>query len=203
MALATLAYSVAAGGMALALSTTWLALRGRTRFSKARAALTAELSTKSGMLRELDSATTAFDEAFLAVEGDTVRLVWGEDTLRQCGEALGLKLDEDSDVAPLVMRALGDTSAEAGKGLKALITEGQGCRFEVFAEAPPKSLIETAGSSYGLTLIVEGKSSGATAWVRLAIAGARASLSSGPFAQMAEHLPAPCWICARDGRTMW
>ncbi|ESQ85728.1 histidine kinase [Asticcacaulis sp. AC466] len=202
MAIATIAYTAAAGGMALALSTTWLALRNRTRFSKARETLKADLSAKDVMLRELDAATTAFDEAFLAVEGDTVRLVWGDDTLQQCAEALGIKA-ADGDIAPQVVRALGDTSTEAADGLKELISQGKWCRFEVFAETPKGLTGDGQQKNAGLTVIVEGKSSGATAWIRLAIAGARASLSSGPFAQMAEHLPAPCWICARDGRVVW
>jgi signal transduction histidine kinase/uncharacterized protein YciI len=201
MAIASIAYTAAAGGLALALSTTWLALRNRTLFAKTRDLLAADLTAKDSMLRELDSATTAFDEAFLAVEGDVVRLVWGEDTLRHCGEALGLKdLDGSPAIAPQVVQALGDTSPEAAESLKQLISEGTACRFEVFAETPPNKLSNT---SPGLTLIVEGRASGATAWLRLAIAGARASLASGPFAQMAERVPAPCWICARDGRIVW
>ncbi|MFT4074933.1 MAG: ATP-binding protein [Asticcacaulis sp.] len=200
MAIASIAYTAAAGGLALALSTTWLALRNRLRFTKVRDELSADLTAKSGMLRELDAATTAFDEAFLAVEGDVVRLVWGEDTLRHCAEALGLKITDTSAIAPQVMQALGDTSAEAAEGLKALISEGKACRFEIFAETPQAL---SGNPPSGLTLIVEGKASGATAWIRLAIAGAKASLSSGPFAQMAERLPAPCWICARDGRIVW
>lgn len=204
MAIASIAYTAAAGGLALALSTTWLALRNRMRFSKARDTLRADLTVKESMLRELDAATTAFDEAFLAVEGDTVRLVWGEDTLRICAEALGLKLNGSADIAPQVVQALGETSAEAELGLKELISEGKWCRFEVFAETPPNKIAGlSATTPAGMTLIIEGKSSGATAWIRLAIAGAKASLSSGPFAQMAEHLPAPCWICARDGRIVW
>ena len=75
MAIASIAYTAAAGGLALALSTTWLALRNRTRGTMARERRAADLTAKDGMLRELDSATTAFDEAFIAVEGDVVRLV--------------------------------------------------------------------------------------------------------------------------------
>ena len=199
MAIASIAYTAAAGGLALALSTTWLALRNRTLFTKTRDLLAADLTAKDSMLRELDSATSAFDEAFLAVEGDVVRLVWGEDTLRHCGEALGLK-DIEGAISPQVLQALGDTSPEAAESLKQLINEGTACRFEVFAETPPNKL---SNATPGLTLIVEGRASGATAWLRLAIAGARASLASGPFAQMAERVPAPCWICARDGRIVW
>ena len=204
MAMESIAYTVAAGSMALASSVTYLAWRTRTRLAKTRDGLKSDLYVKDTMLSELDAATSAFDEAFLAVEGDVVRLVWGEETLRHCAEALGLKaLLENAkvaDCAPQVVAALGETSPDAALGLKALISEGKSCRFEVFAEVQHGLM---SSLPVGMTLIVEGKSSGATAWIRLAIAGAKASLSSGPFAQMAEHLPAPCWICARDGRVVW
>ncbi|ESQ74878.1 PAS domain-containing sensor histidine kinase [Asticcacaulis sp. AC402] len=200
MALDSIAYTAAAGAMALALSTTYLAWRTRSKLAKARDLLKSDLFVKETMLSELDAATSAFDEAFLAVEGDAVRLVWGDDTLKACAEALGVRANSDAERAPLVVEALGKTSMDASKGLKALIAEGRTCRFEVFADCAPGLI---AAKPSGLTLIIEGKASGATAWIRLAIAGAKQSLSSGPFAQMAEHLPAPCWICARDGRMVW
>ena len=199
MALESIAYTAAAGAMALALATTWMSWRTRARLVQARDDLKADLGVKSTMLSELDAATAAFDEAFLAVEGDQVRLVWGEETLKACAEALGLR-SSGSDFAPQVVKTLGETSPEASAGLKALIARGASCRFEVFAEKGPHL---HAATPPGVTLVVEGKSSGATAWIRLAIAGAKASLSSGPFAQMAEHLPAPCWIVTRDGRVVW
>lgn len=199
MAMESIAYTAAAGAMALALSTTYLAWRMRRKLSDSRDALRGDLTSKETTLGELDAATSAFDEAFLAVEGEAVRLVWGDETLRQCAEALGLRGINDPDYAPRVVEALGETSPQAAESLKRLIAEGRSCRFEVFAEGPGNML----GGSAGVTLVVEGKSSGATAWIRLAISGAKASLSSGPFAQMAEHLPAPCWICARDGRMVW
>lgn len=184
--------------MALALSTTFLAWRLRAKLSQLNGRLAEDVSTRDTMLRELDAATTAFEEAFLAIEGDTVRLVWGGDTLTTVARALNLK-DAD-DEAPAVVKALGDLSPEAAKGLNALILEGRSCRFEVFAEAPAN--LKDAPLR-GLSIIVEGKASGSTAWLRLAIAGAKPSLSSGPFAQMAEKWPAPCWISGRDGRTVW
>jgi signal transduction histidine kinase len=200
MAMESIAYTAAAGAMALALSTTYLAWRTRARLTQARDMARESLIARDAMLGELDAATQAFDEAFLAVEGDTVRLVWGEETLKKCAEALGIRNISDAHLAPAVVESLGETSPEAATGLKTLISEGRSCRFEVFAEGA--SGIPAATPS-GLTLVIEGKSSGATAWIRLAIAGAKASLSSGPFAQMAEHLPAPCWICARDNRMVW
>ena len=199
MALESIAFAAAAGAMTLAGATTWLAWRTRLRMATTQDELKSALGLKTTMLGELDAATAAFDEAFLAVEGDQVRLVWGEETLRACAEALGLR-PQNADCAPQVVKALGETSPEASAGLKALITSGRSCRFEVFADKGPHLV---AAPPPGVTLVIEGKSSGATAWIRLAIAGAKASLSSGPFAQMAEHLPAPCWISTRDGRVVW
>lgn len=77
MATVAIAYTAAAGAMALALSTTFLAWRLRAKLSQVNGRLAVDVSTRDTMLRELDAATTAFEEAFLAIEGDTVRLVWG------------------------------------------------------------------------------------------------------------------------------
>ena len=104
MAIASIAYTAAAGAMALAVSTTYLAWRTRSRLAKARDTLKADLFVKDTMLSELDAATSAFDEAFLAVEGDAVRLVWGEETLKACAEALGVKASNEADQAPLWSR---------------------------------------------------------------------------------------------------
>lgn len=203
MAVISIAFAAAAGAMALALSTTVLSWRVRGKLMRAKDQLESDLGVKHTILGELDAATSAFDEAFLAVEGDTVRLVWGEDTLKTCAEALGRKpvsSGRQDDCAPWVIEALGETSKEAALALKALITEGKSCRFEVFAEASGALM---SAKPTGLTLLVEGRASGATAWIRLAIAGSKTSLSSGPFAQMANHLPYPCWICAREGQIVW
>ncbi|WKL58175.1 ATP-binding protein [Asticcacaulis sp. ZE23SCel15] len=197
MDVSAIALAVAGGSLALALSTTFLSWRQRGTLGAQRDALKADLGLKQTMLSELDAATSAFDEAFLAVEDDMVRLVWGDETLKACAEALGVSYaDSDiTDCAPQVLEALSQSSPQAEADLKALIEAGKPCRFEIFAEK--------AVGVAGKTLIVEGRPSGATAWIRLAIAGAQASLSSGPFAQMAEHLPAPCWIVSKDGRLVW
>lgn len=192
MTVTTIAFAAAAGAMALALSTTVLSWRMRAKLAGERDGLQLALSGDQAVLGELDAATSAFDEAFVAVEDSLARLVWGEETLQTCAEALGLKTD--TVTAPQVIEAIGDTSPEAAEALKALITQGKSCHFEVFAEAAGAM---TALRPSGITLLVEGRVSGATAWIRLAIAGARTSLSSGPFAQMANLLPYPCWVATR------
>ncbi|WP_140984394.1 PAS domain-containing sensor histidine kinase [Asticcacaulis tiandongensis] len=192
MTVTTIAFAAAAGAMALALSTTVLSWRVRSKLIGERDTLKSELSGGQTVLGELDAATSAFDEAFVAVEDNLVRLVWGDETLQTCAQALGLK--SDTVTAPQVIEAIGNTSPEAAAALTALITQGKSCHFEVFAEAG--SAINALRPS-GITLLVEGRVSGATAWIRLAIAGARKSLSSGPFAQMANLLPYPCWVATR------
>ncbi|MDC7682608.1 PAS-domain containing protein [Asticcacaulis sp. BYS171W] len=198
MTVATIAFAAAAGATALAFSTTVLAWRMRARLTGLSEGFRSRLDVQHTVLGELDAATSAFDEAFLAIEGDTVRLVWGEETLTTVAGALRIAVP-DSGAAPLVIEALAATSKEAADALKALIAEGKSCRFEVFAEASGGLV---SAQPKGMTLVVEGRSSGATAWVRLAIASARTSLSSGPFAQMANRLPTPCWV-VRDGQLVW
>ncbi|OYW80607.1 MAG: two-component sensor histidine kinase, partial [Asticcacaulis sp. 32-58-5] len=182
MDVSAIALAVAGGSLALALTTTYLSWRQRSALSAQRDGLKTDLTLKQTMLSELDAATSAFDEAFLAVEGDMVRLVWGDDTLKACAEALGIACPPGRDIAgctPQVLEALSQSSPQAEADLKALIEAGKPCRFEIFAEK--------AVGVAGKTLIVEGRPSGATAWIRLAIAGAQTSLSSGPFAQMADY----------------
>lgn len=200
MAATVLAYSVSAGAMTLALATTFLAWRTRKTLGAQNQTYREQLAEKATLLGELDTATAAFDEAFLAIEDNTVRLVWGEDTLIECAKALGLKTATDAACAPKLFALLMDSSPEAKTQLNELMREGKACRFELFAENNNGLPIEGVS---GLSLVVEGKSSGATAWIRLAITGQKPSLSSGPFAQLADHLPTPAVIAAKDGRLVW
>ncbi|MFT3998492.1 MAG: two-component sensor histidine kinase, partial [Asticcacaulis sp.] len=197
MTVATIAFAAAAGATALAFSTTVLAWRMRARLGRQAQDIRTRLDVQHTVLGELDAATSAFDEAFVAVEGDMVRLVWGDETLKTVAEAL--RVPPSDAAAPKVIEALADTSKEAADALKGLISEGHSCRFEVFAETSGGLL---GAAPAGLTLLVEGRASGATAWIRLAIAGTKGSLSSGPFARMADLIPAPCWVM-RDGQLVW
>jgi signal transduction histidine kinase len=194
MTMATIAFTAAFGAMSFALTTTVMAWRMRQSLTAQLRNLKAQLSTDALVLGELDAATGAFEEAYLAVENDVVRLVWGEEALKACAQTLGLDADEP---APNVLEALADTSREAAKALRALMDEGKSCRFEVLATQP------TPPDKAGPSLLVEGKASGATAWIRLAIATHKASLPSGPFAAMADSLPAPCWIVDAGARLVW
>jgi hypothetical protein len=197
MTVATIAFAAAAGATALAFSTTVLAWRLKARLTKLSEGYKSRLDVQHTVLGELDAATLAFDEAFVAIEGETVRLVWGDETLKTIADAFRIPFSEE--VAPRVIEGLAGSSKEAAEALKRLIAEGRPCRFEVFTEAP-RSLV--GAKTAGLTLLVEGRATGATAWVRLAIASEHTSLSSGPFARMADLIPAPCWV-VRDGQLVW
>ena len=181
----------------LAVATTALAWRARAAQSKATSALQTQIDKKALLLGDVDAATGAFDEAYLAIEGDKVRLVWGEEALKLCARAAGVRgsAREGALDPASVLNAIAESSDKSRADLKALLESGQPCRFEI--------LTEGEGGQPGATLMVEGKSSGVTAWVRLAISGVKPSLANGPFAQMANRLPAMCWICGRDGRLIW
>ena len=79
MAVSSIALSFAAGAIGLAVATTALAWRARAAQSKATSALQTQIDKKALLLGDVDAATGAFDEAYLAIEGDKVRLVWGEE----------------------------------------------------------------------------------------------------------------------------
>ncbi|MFN3229516.1 MAG: PAS-domain containing protein, partial [Asticcacaulis sp.] len=181
-----IAFAAAAGATSLALMTTLLAWRMRARFLGREDQLRAALAARDAAVGELDSAINAYDETVLAIDGEQARLVWNEDALIACGKAMGL----NAPTAAGLLAALAERSPDAATALRDLVTQGRACRVEVFAE--------------GATLIIDGRPSGATAWVRVALGGgAGVSLTSGPFALMAEQLPAPCWIVGRDGQLLW
>jgi signal transduction histidine kinase/PAS domain-containing protein len=200
MAVLTLAYSAAAGAMTLALTTTYLAFRQRRHYQQRSDGLQADLEARDATLGELDTATSAFEEAFLALEGGEVRLVWGEEVLIACARALGLKSAKNADCANLVVKLLSESSDEAAAGLSELTERGKQCRFEVFAEN--RQALPVHGVT-GLSMVVEGKTTGGTSWLRLAITGHKPSLSSGPFALLANQIPAPCAVMTRDARPVF
>lgn len=178
-----LAYTASAGAIALALSTlvwTWRfrkQVQGRTR------ELEIQLADAQSAIGEAEAAASAFEGALIAVEGDEVRLLAGEDALAEA--ARSLKTDP-SDPAAL-LQALAATAPEHAVRLKALIDKGEPFQMTVKGEGGPVS--------------VEGRSSGAVAWIR--IAPVAAAPVGGRFAEMADRLPAPSWVAGRDGKIVW
>jgi signal transduction histidine kinase len=196
MAATTIALTTAAGAMTLALTTTLMAWRARLRLSGSNQSLKEEVEAREAILGEVDAATMAFDEAYLAIEGEGVRLIWGDAVVKSCAEALGVTAENDDDLIVAVIETINRSSPEATAAIRGLVQDGRPCRFEV-AGVRGNALVGEG------TLVFEGKTAGTTAWVRLALSGNKASLATGPFAQLAERLPAPCWFCGADGALVW
>src|ERR1700727_2549204 len=99
MVAADLAFAASAGAIGLALATSLWAWRYRRRAEQRSADLTVRNEQLRAALHEAETATIAFEGALIAVEGEEARLVWGDDAMLACAEALGLK---DVDPAALL-----------------------------------------------------------------------------------------------------
>ena len=149
MAAQDFALAASVGAVALAMSSTLWVWRYRRRAEAEKAELQARLEHASGAMSEAETATAAFEGALIAIEGDEARLVWGEEALEGVGEALNL-----TDRTPAaLLEALAALTPEHAVKLKALIEKGEPCRF-------------LAQSDRG-ALVVEGRPSGAIAWLRV------------------------------------
>ncbi len=183
MAAADFAFAASAGAIALALSSTLWAWRYRRRAEADKADLNARLGLAKQALSEAETATAAFEGALIAVEGEVARLVWGDEALNACAEALGL---EDASPAAL-LEALAVNAPDYAVKLKALIEKGEPCRF----------MVQSATGA----LVVEGRPSGAIAWLRVTMAGD--AVPGGRFAGLADRLPDPAWITDNRGQLLW
>jgi len=178
-----LAYAASAGAIALALSTLVWTWRFRKQTQARARELEIQLAEAQTTIAESEAAASAFDGALIAVEGDEVRLLAGEEALAECARAL--KVDPADPAA--VLQALAGVAPEHAVKLKALIDKGEPFRFTARSEGGP--------------ITVDGRSSGAVAWIR--IAPLIEASPGGRFAEMADRLPAPAWVTGRDGKIAW
>jgi signal transduction histidine kinase len=183
MAPSDLAYAASAGAIALALSTLVWSWRFRTRNQAETRRLEIELADARTAVAEAEAAASAFDGALIAIEGDEVRLLAGEEALADCARLL----DSDPADPAALLQALAGLAPEHAVKLKGLIDKGEPFRLTARGEGAP--------------MTVEGRSSGAVAWIRIA-AHAEAA-PGGRFAEMADHLPAPAWVTGKDGKIVW
>lgn len=182
MAAADFAVAASAGAIALALSTTLWSGRFRKRCELALAALKARLDAAETALGEAEAAASAFDGALLAVEDREARLISGEEGLQALTRALGLSRVD----AVELLRALTVASPEHERAVEALISTGDPFRFEL---PTPSGVV-----------VVEGRPSGAIAWIRALLTEAPAA---GRFAGLADRLPEPAWILDASGGLVW
>ncbi len=179
--------AAAAGAVSLALSAVLWALAQR-RASQSR------LDELGSRIRVLDvraeaarASAEAFDSALLAVEDGQTLVASGEESLAVCVEALDLASPEPQGVLNALMRA----DPDHARRLRALFERGEPCAFEVQGPA-------------GM-VTVEGRASGALAWLRLsAVLGEAQGLPTAPrFAAFLDARPTPAWLAAADGSPVW
>ncbi len=173
----------AASGLALAAGLWALAERRRAE-DKAREVDT--YLTGLGARVDWDQAwTDAFDLAVLSVEDGRPRLVSGEETFALCCAALGVGADPGALVSALM------DNPDHALRVRGLIDRGEPCAFHA--------------SGPGGGLDVEGRTSGAIAWLRLSRSTAvqQGLPSSDQFAAFLNGQPTPAWVSGPDGALVW
>ena len=135
----------------------------------------------------LEAAADVFDSAIVLIDDDAPRLIAGAMGLAAVAAALG---DEGGDVAS-VLRTLGNLEPDVQRRLEALMACGEACAFRAVG---PRGLV-----------LVEGRSSGAWAWLRLGCVPA--SQHDAPEADrlrvLADAQDDPAWITSADGEAQW
>jgi len=179
--------AAAAGAVSLAICAVLWALAQR-RFAQGRIAeLRGRIAELEGRADAAQASAEAFDSALLAIEDGRAMLASGEDSLSVCARVLEVEPAEPQAVVNALMRA----DPDHARRLRALFERGEACAFEVRGEA-------------GL-VAVEGRATGALAWLRLSAAmGEDAGLPTAPrFAAFLDARAWPAWIAAADGSPIW
>jgi len=166
----------------------WSAGRLPMRYSSLRrAAVDDGLDADRRRAALINSAADVFDSAIVVIDDGAPRLLAGADGLLSVARAIGVTR---SDVAG-VLHALGELDPDYQRRLEALIQRGEDCGFR-------------ANGREGV-ILVEGRSSGALAWLRLGCVTA-----SRPGAPEDDRLRAlvdgqgdPAWITSADGEPEW
>ena len=129
--------------------------------------------------------TDAFDIAVLAMEDGRPRVVSGEEAFGLCASALEVEAEPRS-----VMAALMENPDHAQR-IRALVDRGEPCAFH------------TSGPGGGVD--VEGRTSGAIAWLRLVRhSGAHQGLpSADQFAAFLDSDTHPSWVSGANGTLVW
>ena len=187
------AFYAAGGATSLALAAALWALAQRRAAGRRIHELTEALDARNAEAAQ--ASVEAFGSAVIAIDpyaedGATAELAAGPDSLSACAEALGLALDAPAE---RLVEALIKSDADHARKLTALIQRGEPCDFEA----------RSIGA--GSTVVVEGRTAGALAWLRLTLVeGAGAGLpSAARFAAFLDGLPSPAWFTGADGRLIW
>ena len=179
--------AAAAGAVSLAICAVLWALAQRRSAQGRIAELRAQLAALESRADAAQASAEAFDSALLAIEDGHAMLASGEESLAVCARVLEVEPAEPQALVNALMRA----DPDHARRLRALFERGEACAFEVHGEA-------------GL-VAVEGRATGALAWLRLSAAvGEDAGLPTAPrFAAFLDARACPAWIAAADGSPVW
>ncbi len=179
--------AAAAGAVCLAICATLWALVSRRAGEAKMATIKAQVREAQVLAAEMRASAEAFDTAIVSILDGKARLTVGEDSLAACAQVLAIA----DNGAQALVDALAAAGSDQARRLQGLIARGAACDFEV----------RGAG---GGGVLVEGRSAGATAWLRLSAFASRVSQPS------ASHLAAfidggadPAWIAGADGAPVW
>jgi signal transduction histidine kinase len=178
------AFVATAGAVFLALAVTVWALMVRRREDVRVRRLQRRLAALELSAEAAQAGAEAFDSAVVILEDGAARLASGEDSLQLCAEALGAAADPAAAV-----EALAASSPEHARRLSALTERGEPLAFEVRG---PKG-----------SVMVEGRTAGVFAWLRLSPAIETELPTASRFAAVLDGLETPAWITGADRRLRW
>ena len=192
------AFAAAGGATSLALAAALWALSQRRSAQQQIRALVSDLKALQDKAEATHASTEAFDSAFIVIaveDGQAIdaRAASGRESLAAC--ALALDLPETSSAAS-VLQALTRSDPEHARRLKGLIERGEPCDFEARAPQSDKAGAKSA-------VVVEGRTAGAFAWLRLSVSTGAGLPSAARFADFLDAHPNPAWISAPGGRLVW
>ena len=197
----------AGGSTSLALAAVLWALSQRRMQAEARRGLSQDVAQLHASADASEAAADAFDSVLIAVKGigrnRETRAAAGAHGLAACALLLGLAPDADADA---LVEALRRDDAHDAR-LTALFERGEACDFEVAGQSLDTSLDPArpggAADTLRRTLTVEGRASGAVAWLRLTLSAASGLPSAARFAAFLDGLPHPAWITGAGGALVW
>jgi len=177
--------------MCLALAATFWAMAQGRSFGARVAALNDQLKQAQFAAESARGAVDAFDGAILALQSDDVTLVSGAETVAACARVFASRGDPRS-----VLETLAHIDPHVGARLQALIDGGEGFTGQVHRG---DAAVE-----------IEGRSGGATSWVRLSLrqasenTGADTGLpSAGLLTDFLDAQSDPVWLTRGSGELIW
>jgi signal transduction histidine kinase len=182
--------AAAIGALCLALAASLWAVSVRRRADRQVAAASDRLARLEGLADATQASAEAFDSAMLTVEDGHAELAWGGDSLALAAGVLGVEETRAGADPQAVIEALMAADPDHRRRLTALFEAGQACAFQ--ARGP------------GGTVAVDGRASGALAWLRLQpdLPNDGGLPPASRLAALMDALPHPAWL-VQGGALIW